>query len=173
VWDLGANIGLFSRRASQRGIPTLAFDIDPAAVEQGYLRCKSEGDKFLYPAVIDLTNPSPGIGWMHQERLAWLQRAPAGAVLALALIHHLAIGNNLPFERLVPFFQKLGNWLIIEFIPKEDSQVGRLLANRLDIFEGYHQAAFEECFATAFEIQAAETIQDSLRRLYLLKSRKV
>ena len=32
VWDLGANSGVFSRLASRRGIPTLAFDLDPAAV---------------------------------------------------------------------------------------------------------------------------------------------
>jgi hypothetical protein len=171
VWDLGANTGLFSRLASRRGIPTLAFDIDPAAVELNYRQCIAEKDKYLLPALIDLTNPSPGLGWMNQERYSLLQRTPVDAIFALALIHHLAISNNLPFDRLVPFFRSLGKWLFIEFIPKEDNQVERLLANRQDIFSNYNQTSFEKSFLTAYEIQARQTIQDSCRQLYLMKAR--
>ncbi len=129
VWDLGANTGKFSRLASQMNIPTIAFDIDPAAVEINYRQCVSDKETHLLPLIADLTNPSPGIGWQNQERMNLLERGPAEAVLALALVHHLAISNNVPLERVAEFFQRAGRWLVIEFVPKSDSQVQRLAGN--------------------------------------------
>jgi ribosomal protein L11 methylase PrmA len=171
VWDLGANIGLFSRVASQMGAYTVAFDIDPGAVELNYQECRKNGDTNLLPLLLDLTNPSPGIGWGNRERLAFGERAPADAILALALIHHLAVANNVPLGRLASYLRDLGRWLIVEFIPKEDSQVQRLLASRQDIFPEYTQAHFEGIFATHYTIHRAEAIQDSLRTLYLMEAR--
>ncbi len=172
VWDLGANTGLFSRLASRRGILTLAFDSDPGAVERNYLRCVAEGETNLLPLVLDLTNPSPSIGWHNQERMSWLDRAPADAVLALAVIHHLAIANNIPLGQLAKFFSQLGHWLIIEFVPKSDSQVQRLLAAREDIFPEYTQADFEYAFHRFFISHAAERIRGSERILYLMEVRR-
>ena len=94
VWDLGANTGMFSRIVSGKGIRTVAFDGDPAAVEGNYLSCRERGETNLLPVLMDLTNPSPSIGWSNKERLSLLERGPADTVLALALIHHLAIANN-------------------------------------------------------------------------------
>jgi hypothetical protein len=88
----------------------------------------------LLPLLMDFTNPSPGLGWHNHERDSLLERAPADALLALALIHHLAIANNVPLPQLAEFFRSLGHWLIIEFVPKDDSQVQILLASRQDIF---------------------------------------
>jgi hypothetical protein len=122
--------------------------------------------------VLDLTNPSPAIGWENQERGSFLQRAPAGLVLALALVHHLAISNNVPLEKLASFFTSLGPWLIIEFIPKEDSQVQRLLASREDIFPDYTRTGFEESFKPWFKIRECKPIEGSARTLYLMESRK-
>lgn len=169
VWDIGANTGYFSRMASEEGIPTIAFDIDPGAVEQNYLDCKAQSEKNLLPLLLDLTNPSPAIGWHHRERMSFLERAPAGAVLALALIHHIAISNNVPLDRAADFFADLSNWLLIEFIPKSDSQVQRLLSTRKDIFPDYTQQGFESAFSRRFAIQKKEQIKDSERWLYLMK----
>ena len=170
LWDLGANVGVFSRLASEMGIYTIAFDIDPGAVELNYQECISKGEKKLYPLLLDLTNPSPSIGWQNQERLGLLERGPADAVMVLALIHHLAISNNVPFDRLADFFHQLCKWLIIEFIPKNDSQVQRLLSNRKDIFNNYNQDNFEFTFENYFTIRRKETIQDSDRCLYLMQA---
>jgi hypothetical protein len=169
VWDLGANVGFFSRIASQRGIFTVAFDLDPGAVEQNYLKMSAEKENHLLPLLTDLTNPSPSIGWQLQERKSLLERGPADAVFALALIHHLAIANNIPLKHLSIFFGGLCHWLIVEFIPKEDPQVQRLLATRKDIFPNYTQAGFEETFGEDFTIIAHEQIQDSCRLLYLME----
>ncbi len=169
VWDLGANTGEFSRQASQRGIFTLAFDIDPAAVDINYQTIQQKKETHLLPLVMDLTNPSPALGWHHHERSSLLERGPADAVLALALIHHLAISNNVPLDALAAFFHQAGCWLIIEFVPKEDSQVQLLLASRLDIFAHYHQQGFEEAFGRYFKIHESVHLTDTGRILYLME----
>lgn len=171
VWDLGANTGMFSRLASERGAFTLAFDSDPGAVELCYRESRSKNENLLLPLLQDLTNPSPGIGWQNQERAGLIERANADAIMALALIHHLAIGNNLPFDRLASFFHRLGQWLIIEFVPKDDSQVQRLLAAREDIFYNYTIESFELAFQSTYSIQRVEQIHGSDRRLYLMEGR--
>ena len=129
----------------------MSFDIDPAAVEKNYLQCVKNGEKHLLPLCLDLTNPSPGIGWENEERPPFLYRGPADTVLALALVHHLAISNNVPLDRLAAFFGKVcSRALIIEFVPKKDSQVQRLLTTRDDIFPDYTETAFEKEFNTHF-----------------------
>jgi len=169
VWDLGANTGLFSRPAAALGAYAVAFDIDPAAVEQDYRLVKANKETLLLPLVLDLTNPSPALGWHNRERAALGERGPADAVLALALIHHLAIANNVPLERAAEFFADMGAYLIIEFVPKSDSQVQRLLRSREDIFPDYTRPGFEAAFCTRFEIQSASDVRDSERRVYLMK----
>ena len=169
VWDLGANTGYFSRIASDKGIFTAAFDIDPMAVEQAYQVMKEKKEKYLLPLVLDLTNPSPAIGWHNAERDSFLQRGPVDCVMALALIHHLSISNNVPLPILAQFFSSAGKYLIIEFVPKEDSQVERLLATREDIFPTYNIQGFEAAFTTLFKILDAQPIGGSKRTLYLLE----
>lgn len=169
VWDMGANVGIFSRLASDRGIRTVSFDVDPAAVEKNYLDCVARNDTNILPLVIDLTNPSSGIGWENTERMSLKERGPADAVLALALVHHLAISNNVPFSRIAGFLSDICRWLIIEFVPKTDSQVQRLLATREDIFPDYTQEVFEKEFGKLFNITDTVPIKDSQRTLYLMQ----
>jgi len=170
VWDLGANVGSFSRLAGERGIPTVAFDYDPGAVELSYRRVRDHGETYILPLVMDLTNPSPALGWEHRERASLKQRGPAAAIFALALEHHLAISNNVPLERLARFLAQLGDWLLIEFIPKDDPQVQRLLASREDIFDEYHREGFESAFGSHFEILRSDPVGDSGRLLYRMKT---
>lgn len=172
VWDLGGNTGRFSRLASDHGITTVSFDFDPAAVEKNYRESKSKNERDILPLILDLTNPSPGLGWDHSERMSLGERGPADTVLALALIHHLAIGNNVPFDKLAAFFQKLCHNLIIEFVPKEDSQVQRLLASREDIFKLYTQEDFEKVFTEFFTIDRRSDIRGSKRTIYLMRNRR-
>jgi hypothetical protein len=172
VWDLGANTGVFSRATSRKGIPTVSFDIDPAAVEQNYLACKKNKETNLLPLLLDLTNPSPAIGWNNTERMSLLERGPVDAVLAFALIHHLAIANNVPLTLLADFFHQIGRWLLIEFVPKEDSQVEVLLASREDIFPEYTQEGFETAFKFFYEIRESIPVRETKRRLYLMERRK-
>jgi 2-polyprenyl-3-methyl-5-hydroxy-6-metoxy-1,4-benzoquinol methylase len=172
VWDLGANTGEFSRLASQRGAHTLAFDYDHGAVELNYRQIKKDREENLLPLVQDLTNPSPGVGWSNRERRSLMERGPADAVMALALIHHLAIANNVPLELVAAFLAALGRWLIVEFVPKQDPQVRRLLANREDIFVRYDRDGFEQDFARHYHVRDMRPLPDSERRLYLMEARR-
>jgi hypothetical protein len=169
VWDLGANNGYFSRVASERDLFTVAADIDPAAVELNWRSCRRGAETHLLPLLVDLTNPSPALGWAHRERESLLDRGPAGTVIALALIHHLAISNNVPLERLAAFFAAAGGYLVIEFVPKSDSQVQRLLATREDVFPDYCREGFETAFGEHFEIIEKKDIAGSERTLYLMR----
>jgi len=171
VWDLGANTGMFSRIAADKKIQVISFDIDPAAVEKSYLRCIENCEDTILPLVLDITNPSPGIGWENKERISLLERASTDTVFALALIHHLAISNNLPLNKIAVFFSKICNSLIIEFIPKRDSQVQRLLLTREDIFPNYTQQFFEHEFEKYFMIKDSIKTKDSERTLYLMINR--
>lgn len=169
VWDLGGNTGYYSRIAAQMGIPTVSADIDPAAVEKNYREARQKKETNILPLVMDLTNPSPGLGWHHRERDSFADRGPVDAVMALALIHHLAISNNVPLPDLAEYFASLGRWLIVEFIPKEDSQVQRLLMTREDIFPQYHQQGFEDAFRQFFTIHESRQIEGSKRILYRME----
>ena len=169
VWDLGANVGMFSRVASKRGICTVSFDIDPAAVEKNYIECVKRGETNILPLVLDLTNPSPSIGWENKERMSIFERGPADMVLALALVHHLAISNNLPFNELVSTLSTICSWLAVEFVPKSDPQVERLLSTRDDIFPDYRQQTFESEFRRQFTIMSSGRIRDSERMMYLMR----
>jgi ribosomal protein L11 methylase PrmA len=171
VWDLGANVGMFSRIASDKKIQTVSFDIDPAAVEKNYLQCIADGETNILPLVIDLTNPSPSIGWENNERMSLVERGPADMVFALALIHHLAISNNVPLNKIASFFHRICKSLIIEFVPKNDSQIKRLLSRREDIFPNYTQQVFESEFSKYFKIYNSAKIRDSERILYLMVGR--
>ncbi len=169
VWDIAANTGHFSRLASDNEINTISFDVDPAAVEKNYLHVVSSGENIILPLVSDLTNPSPGLGWQNEERMGFMERGPADTLLALALIHHLAISNNLPFSKVVDFIRQICKWLIIEFVPKTDSQVQRLLATRKDIFPNYTEEAFEKEFERYFAVRDKIQIKESERILYLMR----
>jgi hypothetical protein len=172
AWDLGANTGLFSRIAAAKGMQTIAFDLDPAAVEANYQRVVRDGEANLLPLVMDLVNPSPGLGWENRERQSLAERGPVDVLLALALVHHLAIGNNVPMDRLAGFLRNLCTWLIVEFVPKSDPKVGGLLALREDVFPHYTQEGFERAFGEAFTVQAAEQIKDSDRMMYLMRAKR-
>jgi ribosomal protein L11 methylase PrmA len=147
----------------------LAFDIDPGAVEKNYLDCRQRKDTGMLPLVLDLTNPSPALGWANAERNSLAQRGPADMALALALVHHLAISNNVPLPDLAAFFSQITHWLVIEFVPKEDSQVQRLLATRKDIFDHYDRQGFEQAFSQYFTIRDVKEVEGSKRTLYLME----
>jgi len=172
LWDMGANTGVFSRIAAKLGVFTVAMDSDFIVVEQNYLEMKKQNEKNILPLWIDITNPSASIGFAAQERDSLFKRPLPDAILALALIHHLAIGHNIPLATLAEFFAQMTNWLIIEFVSKEDSQVKRLLQNREDIFPNYTKESFKKEFSTFFVAKNETLLPNSHRTLYLMQKRK-
>ncbi len=171
IHDFGANTGRFSRLVVARGRYVISHDIDELAVERNYVFNKQNSIDNVLPLVLDLTNPSPGLGWVLEERDSLLQRINGGAVMALALIHHLVIANNVPMAEVASFFHRLAGKLIIEFVPKEDSQVKRLLASREDIFPHYDIAHFEQAFTQYFTVLDRQEIDGTQRTLFAMQRR--
>jgi hypothetical protein len=172
VWDLGANTGAFSRLARDAGASTVvSLEADPSCVEASYRTVVRDGERGILPLVMDLANPSPSLGWAHRERMSLIERGPADMALALALVHHLAIRNNVPLPMLAEFLRRVSAWLAIEFVPKSDPKVQVLLSGREDVFPGYTTEGFERSFEEAFSIERREPVKDSDRVLYLMRGR--
>ena len=172
VWDMGANTGYFSRVAVETKALVISFDNDYGALENNYLEMVKNQEKNILPLFCDLSNPNPALGWANQERQSLFERGPADVILALALVHHLAISQNLPLIFIGSLFAKLSTYLIIEFIPKEDSQVQKLLMNRQDIFPNYTKESFEKIFREFFQIKKICPIDKSKRILYLMEKKQ-
>jgi SAM-dependent methyltransferase len=171
AWDLGANTGRYSRIAADAGYRVVALDIDPAAVERSYRAIRAEGRDDILPLLADITDPSPPLGWGGAERAGLLERIDTDVILALALVHHLAIGANVPLTMIAALFARLAPHAIIEFVPKQDAMVQRLLASRRDVFPGYTIDGFRDAFAEHFEIARETPITDSVRTLFHLRRR--
>jgi hypothetical protein len=144
------------------------MDNDPATVENNYSVVKRNHETCVLPLLMDLSNPSSFRGWANRERRSLTARGPADLIMALALQHHLVIGNNVPFKQLAEFLAQLGYWLIIEYIPKNDTQVQRLLASRKDIFNEYSQSSFEQAFSQSYDIKGKYDLPGSQRVIYLM-----
>lgn len=171
VWDMGANTGFFSKLAVENGATVVSFDHDYGALEKNYNDVIQRKEKNILPLFCDLTNPTPALGWANSERDSLLERGNADAVLALALIHHLAITGNMPFSYIASCFAKMGKYLVIEFVDAQDSQVNKLPTNRADIFLQYTQSNFEKSFGEFFTIKKATPIEGSKRVLYLMQKK--
>lgn len=169
VWDLGANTGRFSRLAVAAGATTVAWDIDVGAVEQAWQAIAAEDPQPLLPLVLDLSNPSPGLGWRHRERESLTDRGPVDLVLALALVHHLAIGHNVPLGDVVDLLADVGEHVVLEWVPKPDPKVQVLLSTREDVFDAYTRDVLVAAIDRRFDTLEVVEVPGTHRELFLLR----
>lgn len=166
--DLGTNDGEFSKLIAEKGIFTLATDFDPVCINRLYKEIKQTT---IQPLIIDLSNPSPAIGVNNTERSSFISRTKVDLAMGLALIHHLSIGKNIPFDKIASLFHQLTTYLIIEFVPKEDEKVQLMLKSKKDIYTGYTEEDFKLIFLNYFSIEKAEKIGTSNRTLFLMRKK--
>ena len=170
VLDLGANDGTYARIAARHAEYVVAVESDPAVVDQLYRRLRAEGERRILPLVIDLADPSAGGGWRGLERAPFARRADADVVLALALVHHLAIGRNVPLREVVDWLAGLvpvGGRLVAEFVHPEDPMARRLLANKpAGLFPDYRRDTFERLLGRRCRIEHREELPSGTRTLY-------
>jgi ribosomal protein L11 methylase PrmA len=171
VWDIGTGTGAFSEMAVSAGKRVIALDADAVLIERLYLASRTGLIHGILPLLMNFTNPSPGLGWAHRERRSLEDRGPAPVVLALAVVHHMAIANNVPLPEVGAFFASLAEELIVEFVPKEDPQTASLLASRPDVFPDYSVEGFREAFGHRFAIVRESAIADSSRSLFVMRRR--
>ncbi|WP_420574566.1 class I SAM-dependent methyltransferase [Kordia sp.] len=177
VIDVGGNDGTFVRQITSDVTTALVGDIDNNAVDQNYYSVKKNKEQNMLPFVIDLLNPSAAIGFQNTERFSFVKRVQEfqpDVTLALALIHHLSLTGNVPFENSAAFFASFSENLIIEFPKRADSYATRLLnakAEFKDHFGHYNLEDFEKNYTEYFELVAKKDIPDSQRVLYLFKKK--
>jgi SAM-dependent methyltransferase len=170
VLDLGANQGEFSILMAEKGKKVTATDSDHLAIDKLYLASKARSMP-ITALVNDLMNPSADMGWNNEERTRFSKRHQADLVMALALVHHLCIGKNLPFDMLFEGLSSLGQFLLIEFVPKHDEKVSLLLQHRKDVFDQYDEAHFEAAFREFYHLLEVMEIGSTGRKLYLLENK--
>ena len=166
VWDLGANNGRYSAIAATTAQRVVALDIDPAASERHWRDLVARNETRVLPILQDLANPSPGIGWDARERRSLFDRAEGATLLGLALVHHLAIGRNVPLPMLSATLARLGDRLVIEWVPKHDPMVKRLLATREDVFPDYTTMGFEGALSRDWRIERSTRVGETARTIY-------
>jgi len=166
AWDLGANTGTFSRIVAEHAEHVVAFDADLLAIERLYLNLRDSGPQNVLPLVMNLADPSPALGWRHQERKALTERGTPELILCLALIHHLVITANVPMPECVDWLASFGAHLVIELVTKEDRQVKKLLRNKPDIYHDYETEPFEEHLSRHFQVVHRKRYHDETRILY-------
>jgi SAM-dependent methyltransferase len=174
VLDVGCNTGLFSTMAARAGAQVVAIDSDPVVAGQTW-RHAFEQHLEILPLVVNLTRPTPGVGWRNTECASFLDRARGGfdAVLMLAVIHHLLVTERVPLAEIVNLAAELTtDLLIVEFIEPRDSMFARLTRGRAELHQGLNTAVFEDCVRSRFEIARVEHKEGTFRWLYALRKRK-
>ncbi|HZH00419.1 MAG TPA: hypothetical protein VEY32_05015 [Flavisolibacter sp.] len=169
--DLGANEGAFSELLALHNISVVCVDFDHYSINRIYKKIKLQNQNSLLPLVMDLSNPSPSIGLNNKERASFTERTQMDLVMALALIHHLAIGKNIPFEDIAQLFHSLGKKLIVEFIPKSDVKVQVMLQHKKDIYHWYNETSFLKAFSKCYTTNEVIEVNQTGRKLFVMESK--
>jgi SAM-dependent methyltransferase len=170
VLDLGANDGAYSLLAAEQADYVVAVDGDEMVIDHLYRRLRAEGHENVLPLVMNLVDPSGGLGWRNRERAPFAARVRPDLVLALALVHHLAIAANVPLPEVLAWLASFGGRLVVEFVHVDDPMVQRLLGNKpAGLFDDYRRDAFEHLLDERFLVHRQETLPGGTRTLYLVE----
>lgn len=175
IIDIGGNDGTFAR-SLQSDAHLIVTDIDAKAVDSNYAQAQQNKESNMLAFVCDVLQPAAGIGFNNTERhslMYRLQQYAPDVTMALALIHHITLSGNVPFEKSASFFASFSKQLVIEFPKRDDSWVNSLLVRKREFinhFDFYNEANFEEGFKKYFTLEKKETIPGTSRVLYLFKS---
>lgn len=168
AWDLGANDGAYSRLIAEHAKQVIAVDYDDVTVDAMYRSFSEAGITNILPIVMNLVDPSPARGWRGAERKAFTDRGKPDLVLALALVHHMALAANVPLAQIVDWFADLGGRLIVEFVEAHDPMAERLLGNKeAGMFPDYRIEEFERLLGLRFEVTSSLKLPSGRRTLYL------
>jgi hypothetical protein len=160
AWDVGCNDGRFSRLIADEVDHVLALDRDHLVVDVLYHALKAQGVTNITPLVFDLADPSPGLGWDNRERSPFLDRCRPDFIVALAVVHHLAIGANVPTAAFLELIRGLGCDTVVEFPTEHDPMVKRLLRNKREgVHDDYSLRTFEAQVESRFQVRRREVLE--------------
>ncbi|MGH3035288.1 MAG: methyltransferase [Gaiellaceae bacterium] len=168
LWDLGANDGRYTRVAAEHADYALAVDADAAVVEHLYRALREEGAETILPLVVDVADPSPGLGWRGRERRPLEERGLPDLTLCLALAHHVCLSGNVPVRAFLDWLASLGGELVLEVPTREDPMVRRLLERKAPgANPDYGTDTFERELAARWHVSRRETLPSGTRILYV------
>jgi|HubBroStandDraft_1064217.scaffolds.fasta_scaffold46509_1 SAM-dependent methyltransferase len=171
VLDLGCNTGEYSVLAANLGKSVVAVDADDASIQRLYERRRA-GLLDISPMVLNIARPPPALGWMNSEIPSFLDRATArfDCVMALGLIHHLAVTERVPLELIVQLLQRLTTaTLIVEWVEREDPRFQQLAGPNLPLYRSLTRQAFELLLSGPFQLRSSLTLPCRTRTLYCWK----
>jgi hypothetical protein len=164
--DLGCNDGLFAKILAEAAAGVIAVDADWSCIDKLYREHRAN----ILPLCVDLAHPTPASGFRNAERASFTSRTASDLVAALALVHHLSLGKNIPLRLIADYFNDLTKkYLIIEFIPLSDPKAAALVARKESPTIGYDPGHFESAFSRYFRIERKDPISGTERVLYLLQ----
>ena len=142
VLDIGANTGVFSALAAERGAVVVALERDAAAAESLYrMTCKSQLP--IQTIHADLARPTPAAGWENHETSSLLHRleSKSDMVLMLAVIHHLILMEQIPISAILDLAHKLtSRTLVLEWVPVSDPMYQSLMRGRDELYGSLSEA---------------------------------
>jgi SAM-dependent methyltransferase len=165
VLDIGSNTGTFSEIAANAGAQVVALDTDQQAVDRLFARV-SQGAHAgaIIPLHIDLSRPTPAVGWHNQENASFIARAEGhfDFVLMLAVIHHLLLQSQIPLEHIATLAAEITTSdLIIEWVPPTDDKFREVLRGRDAIYQHLTEENFLAAFVPYFEIVEQTTLTNA------------
>lgn len=168
VLDLGANTGKFSEIATQYAENVIALEFDETCVDEIERRISEKRNSNLYTLLGDISETTPDFGLIGKEHQSILKRAKSDLVMALALVHHLALPKMVPFELITELLYEFSSqFVIVEFIEKTDRKVIHLLQDNPRFYPTKKE--FESIVQTKFNIIKQRTLESSVRIIYLLE----
>ena len=172
AWDIGSNDGFFSRIIAEKHSDQLiSFDIDWRCVDTNYLTCQSLNVKNVFPIILDLSNPTPSIGWMNSERSSTYHRFGSPDLIScFAIIHHI-INVGIPLVNFIDFLKKSNKDVLIEYVPFSDPKCQLIFRSRGDDFKYPTEQEFEELIKESFEVIIKKELSLTKRVLFFLRKK--
>ncbi len=173
VLDVGCNTGIFSAIAARTGAEVVAIDYDPVVLGQVWRNARAERLNIL-PLEVNLTRPSPALGWRYQECSSFLDRARGAfdGVLMLAVIHHMLVTERVPLNDIIDLASELTrDLLVIEFVAPEDSMFRRLTRGREELHKDLNVSVFEAAAKRRFDVLRTQHLEGTSRWLHLLRKK--
>lgn len=173
VWDIGANDGMFSRIAAEHSQTVLAMDADDLVVDRLYRELRADGTTGIVPMYMNFADPTPGIGWSGTERPPLPSRSRPDLILALAVIHHLALTHNVPTSAILDNFASLGAEVVLEIPTEGDQMVKTLMRHkRAGTHDAYTLDAIESQIDDRFDVRRREELPGGSRVIFHLTPRR-
>ena len=142
----------------------IGFDYDLNSINNAFKYSKEKNLNFL-PLYLDAANPSPNHGWLQNERKGFMQRANFSGMLSLAFEHHLAIAKNIPLDQVIEFLTNIAPRGLIEFVPKNDCTVKKMISLKGDIFKDYNEENFKNLLSKTSKIVSEKIVSSSGRKI--------